>query len=325
MTGSVVVVVDAALRPSALEEVVRDYGFEAPSLESGELRRVVGEVCSGCRRGLVGFSGDQGGRPVGVMLYTVGTNGAVAVDFLHVVSDLQTTDLAGEFIRMTVQHLRTLQPPVITMECFIGGTGAQIERELTELGFDHYPRYLMACDLRRRAWLEGELGTGGDDHDVTRGALSEYRLLPWGGASHDDVASLLFRAHATRRERRVGGDTLDGALAEVVGLARSKAFCPDISTLAMVGSNPIGVVMVTEASTEDLVVAEVAVAPEHHGRGVGKAIMCRSLSEGALSEARRAWLVVNAANRPAVNLYRRVGFAVDRPVLNCRWIAPPRP
>ncbi len=136
---------------------------------------------------------------------------------------------------------------------------------------------------------------------------------------------MLYRAHSARTEARIGGDTFDGALAQVIGVARSGAFCPEVSTLAMAGAAPAGIVMVTEATEDDIVLVEVAVAPEHQRRGLGRAMIARTLHEAYLADAKRAWLVVNAANRPAVGLYRGTGFRVERPVINCRWCAPRAP
>ncbi len=315
MNGVDVAIFQALLRPHAVELVAHDYGLDAPSLESLEVGRLAGDVYSGRRQGLVGVSGAAGGEPVGLLLYKADADGSIAIDFLHVM--LQRSEAAGQFLRSAVAVLAAKRPPEITVEAFVGGTGAQTERHLAELGFECYPRYLMVCDLRNPACRTAKQASEGGADALSGG----YRLLPWGAATHEYVARMLYRAHSARREPRMGGDSLDGALAEVIGVTRSGIFCPNISTLAMAASSPAGVVLVTEPSAEDLVIVEVAVAPEHQGRGVGKAMMSRTLHEAFLAEAHMAWLVVNAANRPAVNLYRSVGFTVNRPALNCRWRA----
>jgi len=117
----------------------------------------------------------------------------------------------------------------------------------------------------------------------------------------------------------MGGDSLEEAFTQIEGLARSRVFSAEISTLAMEGSAPVGVVMATWPTEEDLMIVEVAVAPARQGLGIGKAIMARALREAFMARAKRVWLVVNAANRPAIALYRSTGFSVSRPVINCRW------
>ncbi|GAA0447342.1 GNAT family N-acetyltransferase [Streptomyces stramineus] len=59
-----------------------------------------------------------------------------------------------------------------------------------------------------------------------------------------------------------------------------------------------------------LVIADVRVAPEHRGRGVGSALMSRALDHGRALGARTAWLEVTSVNAPAVRAYRRMGFAL---------------
>jgi hypothetical protein len=68
-------------------------------------------------------------------------------------------------------------------------------------------------------------------------------------------------------------------------------------------------------------VQNVGVAPEHRGRGLGKALILKSLTGFHSAGVPRVYLEVTARNLAAVQLYRSVGFrlarttykAVDRP------------
>src|SRR5438876_101155 len=68
-------------------------------------------------------------------------------------------------------------------------------------------------------------------------------------------------------------------------------------------------------------VQNVGVAPEHRGRGLGRALVLKSLSGFRTAGVPRVYLEVTARNTAAVQLYRSLGFrlarttykAVDRP------------
>ncbi|MFI6515954.1 GNAT family N-acetyltransferase [Spirillospora sp. NPDC050679] len=58
-----------------------------------------------------------------------------------------------------------------------------------------------------------------------------------------------------------------------------------------------------------LVVEDIEVAPEHRGRGVGRALMERAAEFARECGAGHLWLEVSNVNAPAVHAYRRMGFA----------------
>jgi [ribosomal protein S18]-alanine N-acetyltransferase len=59
-------------------------------------------------------------------------------------------------------------------------------------------------------------------------------------------------------------------------------------------------------------VYSLAVAPQARGMRIGQRLMSRILRELRTRGARTIWLEVRAANRAAIGLYERFGFAVDR-------------
>ena len=58
-------------------------------------------------------------------------------------------------------------------------------------------------------------------------------------------------------------------------------------------------------------ILNIAVRPEHRGRGLGRLVLGYALDQGRLAEVTLATLEVRASNTVAINLYRSVGF---RPV-----------
>jgi len=57
-------------------------------------------------------------------------------------------------------------------------------------------------------------------------------------------------------------------------------------------------------------IQNIGVVPEHRGIGLGRALVLKSLEGFMLARHKRVVLEVTAANRPAVELYRSLGFQV---------------
>ena len=55
-------------------------------------------------------------------------------------------------------------------------------------------------------------------------------------------------------------------------------------------------------------IANIAVDPNHRGKGFGRAMMERAISQARESEAEEMILEVRVGNTPAVNLYLSLGF-----------------
>ncbi|QJA06942.1 ribosomal-protein-alanine N-acetyltransferase [Thermosulfurimonas marina] len=61
---------------------------------------------------------------------------------------------------------------------------------------------------------------------------------------------------------------------------------------------------------EEMEIANLAVAPEWRGKGLGKALLTTALRMGLEEGVRRVWLEVREGNRVAQRLYRSLGFVV---------------
>ncbi|MFB8051646.1 GNAT family N-acetyltransferase [Streptomyces rubiginosohelvolus] len=59
-----------------------------------------------------------------------------------------------------------------------------------------------------------------------------------------------------------------------------------------------------------LTIEDIEVAPDHRGRGVGRALMSRAGEFARERGAGHIWLEVTNINAPAIHAYRRMGFAL---------------
>ncbi|MGE3276379.1 MAG: GNAT family N-acetyltransferase [Vicinamibacterales bacterium] len=75
------------------------------------------------------------------------------------------------------------------------------------------------------------------------------------------------------------------------------------------GQPPAGVILTTAVSPETAHVAQVAVAPDARGRGVGRALVTASIRRARELGFRRLTLMVADDNAPARRLYASLGFA----------------
>jgi len=62
-------------------------------------------------------------------------------------------------------------------------------------------------------------------------------------------------------------------------------------------------------AADEAEILTIAVEPSCRGRGVGRALMADALRQAAYAGARAMFLEVDGENRPALALYRRLGFA----------------
>ncbi|MDJ1644107.1 GNAT family N-acetyltransferase [Streptomyces pakalii] len=59
-----------------------------------------------------------------------------------------------------------------------------------------------------------------------------------------------------------------------------------------------------------LTIEDIEVAPDHRGRGVGRALMSRAEEFARERGAGHIWLEVTNINAPAIHVYHRMGFAL---------------
>lgn len=147
-----------------------------------------------------------------------------------------------------------------------------------------------------------------------------YRWVPWQSILVNRHAAVKYQSFCAEFDSRVFP-----CLGEVAGchrlmqeIARHDTFLPEATWLIARDNefssklDDCGTIQGL-GPTEDLgAVQNVGVAPEHRGLGLGRALVLQSLHGFRLVGKRRVFLEVTADNRPAVELYRSIGFEVTR-------------
>lgn len=179
--------------------------------------------------------------------------------------------------------------------------------------------------LRRRLSPAGDEPICGSPNQHAR-----YRVADWSSARVPQVAQLLNAAYANRPESRCFArpNRLDQWL-EYVGHIHAGAVCGRLcgrmSALVVApDGTPAGAVIVTQLSGPTAHIAQIAVAPEHRGAGLGEYLVRLACARARESGYEWMTLLVAETNTPARRLYHRLGFeVVDRFVFADRDSGPP--
>jgi ribosomal protein S18 acetylase RimI-like enzyme len=95
----------------------------------------------------------------------------------------------------------------------------------------------------------------------------------------------------------------------IAGHKAQGTFCPERWQLAMVGEEPVGILMMAllpESGHWDL--SYVGVVPSARGQGFGKELVCKALADYRAALIPQLTLSVDARNEPAWKLYEALGF-----------------
>jgi len=177
----------------------------------------------------------------------------------------------------------------------------------------YYKRFRMEVDLRRAKLAEphlppGYVWTPWRPDRIERHAWAKYRSF------HEEIDASVFSSLSN----------YEGCLRLMSEISRRDGFLPqatwlitrpcsdedyeDVATIQ-------GLVTVTDRlflSEQIGAIQNVGVTPEHRGLGLGRALVLKSLWGFREAGLRSAYLEVTANNRPAVQLYRSLGFRLTK-------------
>ncbi len=170
----------------------------------------------------------------------------------------------------------------------------------------YFKRYRMEIDLAKTpipptVLPEGYVWGEWDEADVERHALTKHRSF------RDELDSEVFPSlgeyfGCIRLMHEISQqDSFLGPATWLIVCRGGNGMPEDCGTIQGLGP--------TEVTGS---IQNVGVVPEHRGLGLGRALVLKSLEGFSLAQRRRIILEVTATNRPAVELYRSIGFRVVR-------------
>jgi ribosomal protein S18 acetylase RimI-like enzyme len=181
------------------------------------------------------------------------------------------------------------------MQALLGGRDVALAGPLERNGFTHITR-LWYC--RHTLELSADL----------LGIEERLTYVTYGAGDRELFHRTLLRTY----EQTLDCPEVNGVrtVEEVIAGHRCQgAHDPERWWLAFNGGQPVGVLLTTampEADGWDL--SYLGVAREARGQGVGRQLARKALLEACAAEATQLLLSVDARNRPAWDLYRRLGF-----------------
>jgi ribosomal protein S18 acetylase RimI-like enzyme len=177
-----------------------------------------------------------------------------------------------------------------------------------------YERNFMRIELRRvSSLLRGEAPRG-------------LHFSTWEEWHQEPAAYLIPEAYRGHIDSRINDqyDTVSGArrfLYNVVQYPGCGVFFKAASHVALEGDSGelAGLSLCSLVAPQVGHITQICVAPKYRGMGLGYELLRRSLLGLQLAACRLATLTVTAVNRPAIDLYERIGFATVRKFRALVW------
>ena len=263
---------------------------------------------------LPGYTAIENGRVVGYTFFVYeGTKGVIGDLFVSANGHSRPDPTRDEEVRMRLltHAIETLQqtPGVRRIEAQLlvhrsGSVSAPFLRE----GFRVYPRLFMQLPLKMNAAFDEPLA-----------AMPDIEIRNWSEADFQPAAQCITNAYfghidsdINDQYRTVAGSTR--FLNNIVRFPGCGVFDQQGSMVAINRATGAMAGLLLASRVRDDVghVTQICLTPEFRSRGLGKAMMvlcCRGLRKRNFSQLT---LTVTEANRPAVELYERLGFETKR-------------
>src|SRR4051812_21347269 len=263
---------------------------------------------------LPGYTAIENGRVVGYTFFVYeGTKGVIGDLFVSASGLGPDASRDGQVrMRLLTHAIETLQqtPGVrrIEAQLLVHRAGSVSEPFMRE-GFRVYPRLFMQLPLRgANAAI-----------DTTPVAMDDIEIRHWTEADFQPAAQVITNAYFGHIDSDINDQyrTVAGSTRFLNNIVRFPGCGIFDSQASMVAINRIngamaGLLLASRVRDDVGHVTQICLTPEFRSRGLGKAMMvhcCRGLRKRNFSQLT---LTVTEANRPAVELYERLGFETKR-------------
>jgi len=191
--------------------------------------------------------------------------------------------------------------------------------------YTYFKRHRMEVDLRRPPMALADLLSP----SVRGGELpTGFQWLPWRDSlclAHAEVKALCFQDETDAIIFHCLA-SVGGCRDLMLAIRDRPGFCPQATWLVEasgvsldeaatgIAGNCVATVQGVIDSCGDGGIQNVGVIPEFRGRGLGRSLVLKALAGFVQCGAKRAYLEVTAQNRPAIRIYRELGFRCTRTV-----------
>jgi ribosomal protein S18 acetylase RimI-like enzyme len=268
---------------------------------------------------LPGYAALDDGQVVGYTFFVYeGSKGVIGDLFVQPsAGPLQLTTRRQIEERLLAQVIETLQvsPGVhrIEAQLLLHDSGT-LDRPFTEEGFRRHPRLFMSLPLGGRP--NNGLGT-------VNGALAsrfpDVEFRKWSEEDFQNAAALITGAYREHVDSEINDQyrSLAGSLRFLNNIIRFPGcgtFDAEASFVARSrGSGAmLGLILCSRVKSDVGHVTQVCLAPEQRNRGLGQALIATASNELRRRNCTCLSLTVTQANVRAVDLYKKLGFSIER-------------
>jgi ribosomal protein S18 acetylase RimI-like enzyme len=282
-----------------------DWDFE-PSAEL--VRRFVG------MQALNGFALLEGARTIGYSYYIREEKKGLIGD-LYVVERERTAERENALIEATLEALWR-SPGVRRVEAQLLLLDSPLKRKVPFASrFKPYPRRFLEAPAGQALALEAPV-------------LEGIAIAPWTEAQQDDSARLVAAAYRGHIDSEINDQYRSPSgsrrfLSNIVQYPGCGTFFAGAS-FAAVSSNGTrgelcGISLASLVARETGHITQICVAPSHRGKGIGYALLRRSMLALAAHGCRTVGLTVTSKNTSAIRLYEQMGFTDRRDFAAYVW------
>jgi ribosomal protein S18 acetylase RimI-like enzyme len=282
-----------------------DWDFE-PSAEL--VRRFVG------MQALSGFALLEGARTIGYSYYIREEKKGLIGD-LYVREADRTAERENALIESTLEALwRT--PGVRRVEAQLLLLDSPLKRKVPFASrFKPYPRRFLEAPAKQALALEAR-------------DLAGIAIMPWTEAQQDDSARLVAAAYRGHIDSEINDQYRSPSgsrrfLSNIVQYPGCGTFFPQASFAAMASNGGkgelCGISLASLVARDTGHITQICVAPSQRGKGIGYALLRRSMLALAAHGCRAVGLTVTSKNTDAIRLYRQMGFSDRRDFAAYVW------
>ncbi len=261
---------------------------------------------------LPGYAALDRGRICGYSFFVYeGAKGVIGDLFVEGDGSRYTTAIEHPTeVRLLTHVIETLQqsPGIhrIEAQLLVHPTGA-VARPFAEQGFRRHPRLFMTLPLR-----EANIAPARQQQDG-------YEIRRWNEQDYQPAAAVITAAYRGHIDSEINDQyrTVTGSLRFLNNIVRFPGcgvFDGDSSFVAYhrPTRSLVGVILCSRVKSDVGHITQVCVLPEHRGKAVGEALLAANLQDVRRRGFSMLSLTVTEANRGAVELYKRLGYSVDR-------------
>lgn len=260
---------------------------------------------------LPGYAALERGRVCGYSFFVYeGSKGVIGDLFVEGERERYATATEHPIETRLLSHvIETLQqsPGIHRVEAqlLVHPTGA-VARPFRNEGFQRHPRLFMTLPLS-------------DAHVHTRKLGPEIELRRWSDQDYQGAATVITGSYRGHIDSDINDQyrTVTGSLRFLNNIVRFPGcgqFDGDSSFVAYHRPTriPVGLILCSQVKNDVGHITQVCVLPEYRGRGIGEALLAANVEDLQRRSFRMLSLTVTEANRGAVELYKRLGYSIQR-------------